>query len=195
MYDSITVQQQDQLKWLHMDYSILEKKETLPLSKWSATDQILCKVGMTRKPTVSARLLEWENTCKHPVTGLSPSSIQALAAAQQPSKPPEKSLVKLFRKLSINLKSKTPHAVSNSQQLALKCFHNGGFYVRDGNALEDMEARIHRLLWQRFGQGFIYCHGCRNEKDHPKRHKEWFMIPISQLPNVFKAIDAICVGK
>ncbi|CUS20887.1 LAQU0S02e00628g1_1 [Lachancea quebecensis] len=195
MYDSITVQKLDQLKWLRMDYSIIQKKETMPLSKWSATDQILCKVGMTRKPTVSARLIEWENTCKHPVIGLSPSSLQALSAAQQRPAFPERSLVKLFRKLSITSKAKVPRVVPYPQMPALRSFHNGGFYVRDGSGLEDMERRIHRLLWQRFGQGFVYCHGCKNEKGYPKRHKEWFMIPISQLPNVFKAIDAICVGK
>lgn len=196
MYESLVTKRVDHLKWLHMDYSILRNEKTLPLSKWSAPGQILCKVGMTRKPTVLARLLEWQNSCKHPIVAVEPSMVEELCKLKLQSSPTEdKTLSMLFRKLSLKGKKEIHRPSAEHQLKGLKCFRNGGFYVVDGSKLEDVEVNIHKLLWRRYGQGFIYCHGCKNEKGQPTRHKEWFLVPVSQLPDVFKAIDALCVGK
>ncbi|SCV05074.1 LANO_0G17898g1_1 [Lachancea nothofagi CBS 11611] len=193
LFESIVRRNQKQLNWLHMDYSILRENKSLPLSQWTAQDHILLKVGMTRKRTVLARLLEWESSCKHPITGLDPAKVKELCRSQSagPAKR-DSSLARLFQKLSISRKAKPIATTDVRNAMPFHGFRDGGFYVANGRSLEDIESGIHRYLWKRFGQGLIYCHGCKNEQGEPKRHKEWFLVPIAQVPDVFKIISAIC---
>ncbi|SCU78578.1 LAFA_0A07294g1_1 [Lachancea sp. 'fantastica'] len=167
-----------------MDYSIVRKNESLALSKWTAQDQILLKVGMTRKTNVLARLLEWENSCKHPVTGIDLSKVNQLYRASH--KRSSSSLVRLFQKMSLSDRSRGT--------VKIRGFRDGGFYVANGRSLELIETQIHQLLWNRYGQGLIYCYGCNNHLNQPKRHREWFMVPLDHVPDIFRAIGAICNG-
>ncbi|CEP61305.1 uncharacterized protein LALA0_S02e11430g [Lachancea lanzarotensis] len=175
-----------------MDYSIVRKNESLALSKWTARDQILLKVGMTRKTTVLARLLEWENSCKHPVTGIDLAKVNQLYQASSQRKSTSSSLVRLFQKLSLSSDKKAGKRADGT--VSIPGFRDGGFYVANGRSLELIETQIHQLLWNRYGQGLIHCYGCKNHLDQPKRHREWFMVPLDQVPEIFRAIGAICSG-
>ncbi|SCU77406.1 LAME_0A01024g1_1 [Lachancea meyersii CBS 8951] len=196
MFESIVSGREGRLKWLNMDYSIVRKNQSLPLSQWTGQDQILMKVGMTRKATVLARLLEWENSCKHPITGLDLSKVEQLhrLSVRNQSRPKHSSsLVRLFRKLSISKTQKAQKAQKNAPNLdKIPSFRDGGFYVTEGRSLELIETKIHQLLWKKYGQGLIYCYGCKNEQGQPKRHREWFMVPLDQVKDIFWAISAIC---
>ncbi|SCU89957.1 LADA_0F00804g1_1 [Lachancea dasiensis] len=147
---------------------------------------------MTRKPTVLARLLEWENSCKHPVTGLDPTKVQELCRSVRIEHRSSKSLVRLFQKLSISKhKSQAPMEHHLAQ---LSGFRDGGFYVANDRSLKDIENRIHQFLWKRYGKGLIYCYGCARSQGEPKRHNEWFLVPISQVPEIFRVVSGLCSG-
>lgn len=198
MYDAAITGQDRHLQWLHMDYSIIQSQKSIPLAKWSSRDHILCKIGMTTKLKVGLRLSEWENSCKHEVIGLDPATVSRLCRCLEvtPSKKP--TLAKLFQTLTLkDIRKPKGQRKVPPVNLTLKTFVNGGFYVmpNSGLSLLDIESKIHRMLWKRYGQGLIYCQGCQNAKNEPKRHKEWFMMPINHLPYILKDINSICCGE
>lgn len=170
------------MDWLYLDESMLNTRGKR--RHWSSNDQILCKIGMTTRSNVDTRLLEWQNTCKHPIINLTPERIHFLCESRRNSN----SLTKLFDKLSLN-KSKIQQ--SNSK---LQTYTNGGFYTvyKGPKTLAAIENSIHRQLWQRYGQGLIWCYGC--DPEGHTRHKEWFRIPIGELPLLIKYIDRVCSG-
>lgn len=180
MYDAICEGQRRELPWLLIDDSILGPKTAVSRRTWDSHDHILCKIGMTTKSHVSARLVEWENTCKHPVVNLTPERVQELQRTDTDT------LSRLLSRLSISHKQKKP--------LNLSTYREGGFWVTatGSHSLPAVENAIHRHLWARLGQGLIYCHGC--DPNGLKRHKEWFKVPIAQLPWLLHTVDAFCRG-
>lgn len=182
MYDSLLSRNVADLDWLYVDDSIL-----IPDGKrhhWSSNDLVLCKIGMTTRSSVSTRLLEWQNTCKHPVINLTPERVHLLCNF---SKKRHK-LVTMFSKLSL----KEHEEQKTTSVCQLRTYRDGGFFA-DGKGrqtLAAIENDIHKWLWKRYGQGLIYCYGC-DPKGHT-RHKEWFRIPRKKLPSILQYIDLLC---
>lgn len=185
MYNSLLCGKLEELDWLFVDDSILSP-DKLARRKWIDDCQILCKIGMTTKPSVSTRLLQWQNTCKHTVVNLTPDKVELLCNRRDS----EKSFSKMFQKLSIKSTKKTKNSIAER----LLTYRDGGFYVdhRGKRPIEEIENAIHKLLWKKYGQGLIYCYGC--DPSGKKRHKEWFRITIKELPWLLQTIDAICHG-
>ncbi|KAL3232632.1 hypothetical protein RNJ44_04548 [Nakaseomyces bracarensis] len=188
LYDSFFSKEarKNNLNWLYVDKSIVSTKEKDQKRQlWNDRDHILCKIGMTTKPMVSTRLLEWQNTCKNPVINLVPERIEHLVGIQQNKKTNDISA--LLQKLNFR-NSKN----NSSERLSLRTYKDGGFFVDPGNNLNlsDIENKIHKYLWDQYGKGFIYCYGC-DPMGH-KRHTEWFHLPITDLLDVMKTIDHFC---
>lgn len=180
MYHSLVTRTVADVDWLYLDDSILSSRGRR--RHWSSNDQILCKIGMTTRSSVTTRLLEWQNTCKHPVVNLTPERVHLLRDSNRDSK----TLSRLLGKLS--LKGSKPQQSGSK----LQTYQNGGFYA-DGKGprtLPTIENVIHKQLWKRYGQGLIWCYGCDPE-GHTK-HREWFRIPIKELPLLLTYIDGIC---
>lgn len=179
-----------QLDWLYIDKSIIsQKKENQKRQLWNDRENILCKIGMTTKPMVSTRLLEWQNTCKNPVINLTPDRIKQLIYAYDTKTKKINSISTLLSKLE--LKKEKPQSRQESP-LDLLTYKDGGFFI-DGTSnlnLSEVENRIHRFLWEKYGKGFIYCYGC--DPMGQKRHTEWFHLPIRDLSSVMRTIDAFC---
>lgn len=198
LYESYAQSSKTKLDWLKLDYSIIQKQNhgsKQSLKEWSSKDHILCKIGMTTKPCVSIRLAEWRGSCKHEIIGLTPKLIEKLYNSTNRDNEISR-LTKFFNKLSIS-KKKPGRSQLPQVPLELKNFYDGGFYYRPSGkiSLSDLEAMTHRILWKRYGQGLLYCYGCSAEKHgNPVRHKEWFMVPVTDLPHVMETIDALCSG-
>lgn len=183
MYHSLVTRSVANIDWLYLDESMVSTRGKK--RHWSSNDQILCKIGMTARSNVNTRLLEWQNTCKHPVINLTPERVHLLCESSQNSK----TLTKIFGKLSLNNHKNRP------ANLKLQTYDNGGFYT-DGKGpqtLAGIENTIHRQLWKRYGQGLIWCYGC--DPEGHTRHKEWFRVPIKELPLLIRYIDNVCSGK
>lgn len=174
------------LNWLYVDRSIVSTRDQDQKRQlWNDRDHILCKIGMTTKPMVSTRLLEWQNTCKNPVVNLTPDRVEHLVRTQQRGK--KKDISSLLAKLS--LKKERDRI---DEALSLRTYKDGGFFVDPSSNLNlsDIENKIHKYLWDQYGKGFIYCYGC--DPMGQKRHTEWFHLPITDLVNVMKTIDYFC---
>lgn len=187
LYDSLLSGKLRELDWLYVDESILAPNK-VPRQRWVDNLQILCKIGMTTRSSAGARILEWQNTCKHPVLNLTPGRINALCNHQHPVS----GLSKMFKKLSI--KSKQPGEAQGPHNLKLRTYQNGGFYVdgKGSRTLQEIENAIHKLLWRKYGQGLVYCYGC--DPTGHKRHKEWFRVTIKELPWLIQTLDGFCAG-
>lgn len=154
-------------------------------------EYMFVKVGMTTK-TVDLRLLQWEKQCNHKLVCLHPGSGEKLAT----------SLVERLKRLSIR-KDKFPYA---SFQPSDK-----GFYAAKSVYLAEQE--IHALLKKRYGGGTVYCQGCIDKAKEEQKgsrllkffkrkeaslneykvHVEWFPIPKSQLREVYRLVDSVCM--
>lgn len=182
MYDSLLARNVADLNWLYVDDSILHSNGKR--HHWSSNDSILCKIGMTTRSCVSTRLLEWQNSCKHPIVNLTPERVHSLCNQRKKSE----KLTNMFSRLTLS-QSKDPNQSFMPQ---LRTYRNGGFFA-DGEGMQTLAAienRIHKRLWQRYGQGLIYCYGCDPEGN--TRHKEWFRVPKKELPTIFRYIDSLC---
>lgn len=179
LYDSLAAGHRSKLPWLLIDDSVLSPTNTIR-RPWDSHSHILCKIGMTTKSKVSTRLLEWENSCKHPVLNLTPDRVATLCSRNSAT-----GLSRLLSKLFLT-PSKPTITTKN-----LQTYHNGGFWVPTGE-LPAIEHAIHRHLWQRYGQGLIYCHGC--DPSGKKRHREWFRVPVCDLPWLLTTLDRFCQG-
>ena len=182
MYHSLITRSIADIDWLYLDESLLSTRGKR--RHWSSNNQILCKIGMTTRSSVDTRLLEWQNTCKHPVINLTPERIHLLYESGRNSR----TLTKILSKLSLNGSKVRP---SNPK---LQTYNNGGFYTngKGPKTLAMIENTIHRQLWQRYGQGLIWCYGC--DPEGHTRHKEWFRVPIKDLPLLARYIDRVCGG-
>lgn len=183
MYDSILEggrRGRLELPWLLVDDSIVSPAAAAARQPWNSRSHILCKIGMTTNSSVSARLLQWENACKHPVVNLTPETVAPLLNR-------DTTLARLLSKLTIS--RNTP-----SHELIVPSYRDGGFFVaaRGSLSLPMVENAIHRYLWARLGQGLVYCYGC--DPNGLKRHKEWFRVPVSELPWLFRTVDSFCRG-
>lgn len=188
MYDSLVDGKLTNLNWLFIDESVVSPK-TRKKQKWFSDRHILCKIGFTTKASVSTRLLEWQNTCKHPVLNLTPDKVELLR-----KRPNSNRLSKMLQALSIT-EGRNKKETQSSPVLNLRTYVNGGFYT-DGKgpeSLQMIENAIHKMLWRKYGQGLIYCYGC--DPAGNKRHKEWFNVMISDLPWLLKTIDSFCLGQ
>ncbi|QLL30489.1 hypothetical protein HG536_0A03060 [Torulaspora globosa] len=187
MYDAILEGGRRELPWLLVDDSVLSPATAVARRPWSNHTHILCKIGMTTNRSVSARLQQWQHACKHPVVNLTPETVEPLLSTQRNR---ETTLSRLLSKLTIS-RSKTPTC---RRELNVPSYKDGGFWVaaRGSLSLPMVENAIHRHLWARLGQGLVYCYGC--DSDGPKRHKEWFRLPISELPRLFRTVDSFCRG-
>lgn len=177
MYESLAANHRSKLPWLLIDDSVLSPTTTAR-RPWDSRSHILCKVGMTTKSKVSTRLLEWENSCKHPVLNLTPDRVATLCSSRAGT-----GLSRLLAKLSLGARRAAPSAAS------LETYQDGGFRVGSAQ-LAATEQAIHRHLWQRYGQGLIYCHGC--DPTGKKRHREWFRVPVHDLPWLLSTLDRFC---
>ncbi|CAI4053501.1 hypothetical protein SKDZ_16G2330 [Saccharomyces kudriavzevii ZP591] len=159
---------------------------------------------MTRRETVDLRLLEWQNTCKHPIINLTPEKVNKLYQLKLKSTNKNtrsnkvlsislSNLQKKMEKLFIKDKNHLPkppfleHKVSK-----LYTYKDGGYFI-DGKGsirLPDIENAIHRFLWKKYGKGLVYCYGC--DPSGKKRHTEWFNVPVLELPSVLGIIDSFC---
>lgn len=172
--------------------------------QWADNDFILCKIGMTRRKTVDSRLLEWQNTCKHPIINLTPEKVDKLYQLKMKSKTknerPKKglhislsNLQKKMEKLFIDDKYDSPKPnYAKVESSSLHTYKDGGYFI-DGKGLmklSDIESAIHRLLWKKYGKGLVYCYGC--DPTGKKRHTEWFNVPVLELPSVLMIIDSFC---
>lgn len=189
LYDSFFSKKvrKNNLNWLYVDNSIVSSNDRDQKRQlWKDRKHILCKVGMTTKPMVSTRLLEWQNTCRNPVVNLTPERVMQLQRTQQ--KEEKKSISSLLGKLSIRKKKEKPM----EESFSLRTYKEGGFFVDSSRNLNlsDIEHKIHKYLWDQYGKGFIYCYGC--DPMGQKKHTEWFEIPISELADIMKAVDYFC---
>ncbi|KAF3993592.1 hypothetical protein FT663_00262 [Candidozyma haemuli var. vulneris] len=152
------------------------------------------KVGMTTK-TVQVRLSQWERQCNHKLICLHPGC-----------EGHEQSLVEKLKRLTIS-KSHNDKYMYHTFNLSDK-----GFYA--ARNVWSAEQEIHALLKKRYGGGPVYCQGCveKAQEDNKLRrvshffrrkedlssedykvHVEWFPIPKTELREVFKIIDNVCM--
>lgn len=181
MYNSFIEKNPSKRDFIRIDNSIISPSDNKNV-KWDDDTLILCKIGMTTKSEVNARLLEWRKTCKHPITNLTPDKVHSLMKKK-------KSLTRMFQKLS--LKSKKDIDDDSSPQFY--SYNKGGFYSngKGPRTLLEIENTIHKLLWNTYGQGLVYCYGC-DPKNGEKRHREWFCVPKNDLLKIMKYIDNLC---
>jgi len=205
LYDGIYGNDPQVLKWLKIDNSVLKPGNDNRSVGWNDMTQILCKIGMTTKSNVQSRLNEWETSCLHKVINLSPSSIDTLIhnSAGVSSKDTH-SLSKLMKRLSLSPRKKESLEKLHHREVQTYCkdiklytYKNGGFYT-DGKGsmtLQDIENAIHQLLWKKYGKGIIHCSGCKRTGDAYKKHIEWFVLPIRDLPLILQFIDNFCLSQ
>lgn len=199
LYEGICKGSVKDLQWLKIDNSVLTHKKSDRNLDWTNKSQILCKIGMTTKSNVQLRLNEWENSCSHKIINLTPSNIDLLITSTsiEHSKDINR-LSKLMHKLSIR-PSKHNKSIQkgNHQKLKLYSYNNGGFHMHgDGPmSLQDIENSLHQLLWKKYGKGIIHCSGCQKRGASYKKHIEWFVIPILDLPNILETIDNFCFSQ
>ncbi|SMN18809.1 similar to Saccharomyces cerevisiae YPL034W Putative protein of unknown function [Maudiozyma saulgeensis] len=158
---------------------------------------------MTTKTNVQARLNEWETSCLHKVINLTPSNIDLLIRNTSHSSKNIPSLSKLMKRLSLSPRKKENlekhHEVVQTycKDIKLYTYNNGGFYS-DGKGsmtLQDIENAVHQLLWKKYGKGIIHCSGCKRTGTAYKKHIEWFVIPIKDLPLILQIIDNFCFSQ
>lgn len=200
MYDAYAATNVKRMDWLYLDESIVSEKKN-NLEQWHDDANILCKIGMTTN-TVSRRLSEWQNTCKHPVINLTPERINTLLSYRRQQqemahKLSIKNLSNIFKKMSLSSKNKqaTVTGLSSEDNRVPKyhTYRDGGFYNNDKGRynLRTIENSIHRELWNQYGRALTYCYGC--DETGYKRHLEWFRIPVRDLPDVLRKIDSMCL--
>ncbi|PSK40452.1 hypothetical protein C7M61_000092 [Candidozyma pseudohaemuli] len=168
----------------------LEKKGQWVNFSPKRLEYMFVKVGMTTK-TVDLRLLQWEKQCNHKLVCLHPGS-----------EGKDLTLVEKLKRLSIR-KDKYPyHTFQPSDK---------GFYA--GRSVWQAEQEIHGFLKQRYGGGTVYCQGCIDKAKEEEKgsrllkffkrkeetlseykvHVEWFPIPKSELREVFRIVDTVCM--
>ncbi|CAH6720389.1 hypothetical protein CLIB1444_03S10814 [[Candida] jaroonii] len=130
--------------------------------KFSKSSYIFLKVGMTTQ-TISTRIKQWENKCKHQIYLVNPETDKILRKTK---------LTDLFKRLRIS---------------HYETFKDGGFYSHN---LALAEKEIHQKLHKLYGKGIIYCKNCGEDKYNI--HVEWFLIPKKHLQTIYKLIDEIC---
>lgn len=198
LYDGICNNRTKDLKWLKIDNSVLSADSTKQ-EKWRDMSNILCKIGMTTKRDVQSRLNEWESSCLHKVINLTPYNTDLLieSSAKLNRHNSHHSLSKLMGSLSLSPKKHTQQKIPSCKDLKLYTYQNGGFYS-DGKGsmtLQGIENSIHQLLWKKYGKGIIHCSGCKKTGTAYKKHIEWFVIPIKDLPLVLQLIDNFCLSQ
>ena len=126
----------------------------------------LIKVGMTTS-TITGRLHEWEGQCKTSVTCLQPFIAYFSVGS---------SLIERFKQsLTIG------NLYDN--------YRDNGFYCT--GLVRSAEKEIHRRLHEQYGVGDLVCPKC-SQNGKPRKHKEWFMVPKTDLRQVFSVIDKVC---
>lgn len=156
-------------------------------------EYMFVKVGMTTK-TVEVRLQQWEKMCNHKLVCLHPGC-----------EGQEQSLVAKLKRLSLSRR----HDKYDYRTFQMS---DKGFYAARNVWLAEQE--IHALLKKRYGGGPVYCQGCieqakeekkghrilqffRRKEDLPgkeyKVHVEWFPIPKTEIREVFKIVDSVCM--
>lgn len=130
--------------------------------KFSKSSYVFLKIGMTTQ-TISTRIKQWENKCKHEIYLVNPDTDKILRKTK---------LTDLFKRLKIS---------------HYHTFKDGGFYSQN---LASAEKEIHQKLHRLYGKGIIYCKNCGEDKYNI--HIEWFLIPKKHLQQVYKLIDDIC---
>ncbi|KAH3901197.1 uncharacterized protein SCODWIG_00954 [Saccharomycodes ludwigii] len=187
----------DGLSWLHVGLGTQNpegydvKPKSIPFlphtnNKWN-TDKILIKIGITRQLTVEKRINQWRDSCKHDLINLTPNNIMGLVSSES-SDAYHCQLTSRFNNLSIGNNN------GESQRLTLSNYKitSNGFIVHQSLVpLEVLESKIHNILWDKYGKGVIYCYGCNDERTH----REWFLLPITELINTFKLIDNVIENK
>lgn len=66
--------------------------------------------------------------------------------------------------------------------------HYLGWHVTRNNNTrgpKDLEQQIHKQLFDKFGYGYVVCHGCN------AKHYEWVVLRLSDLSSVYKIIDTV----
>lgn len=184
LYDSLIDGKSNPLEWLFIDDSVLTPT-SVKKRQWDSKTHILCKIGMTTKSSVTTRLLEWQNTCKHPVVNLTPDKVYSLCYKESA----KSKLSQMFRKLSINANKE-----NNPESINLHTYRDGGFWVngKGSQTLPVIENAIHKHLWRKLGQGLVYCHGC--DPSGKRRHREWFKVAVKELPWLLQTVDSFCLG-
>lgn len=198
LYDGICNNRTKDLKWLKIDNSVLSPDNTKK-KIWQDMSNILCKIGMTTKRDVQSRLNEWESSCLHKVINLTPQNTDILieSSTNLHKSGSNHNLSKLMGKLSLSPKKQSQSRIPSCKDLKLYTYQNGGFYF-DGKGsmtLQDIENSIHQLLWKKYGKGVIHCSGCKKTGTAYKKHIEWFVIPIKDLPLVLQLIDNFCLSQ
>ncbi|KAH3679987.1 hypothetical protein WICPIJ_008463 [Wickerhamomyces pijperi] len=148
------------------DWLQLKPRDSSVWKVFNPKELILIKIGMTTK-LVSQRLKEWENLCHHKLTSVDPYALKS------------KKLFGLITKNAVNHK------------VGLRYYHreSQGFYT--DVSLSIIEKKIHQTLWKKYGKGDIVCHGCKSAADGGGIHKEWFLVPRSDLGAIFEIISDI----
>ncbi|ODV77707.1 DUF1766-domain-containing protein, partial [Suhomyces tanzawaensis NRRL Y-17324] len=153
-----------------------KKDQWLPFNA-KHSEYTLIKIGMTTQ-TVEKRFKQWQDKCHHEIVDMLPASAP-MASHSKMSR-----LVSKFSRLSIK-----PERLAH----AYRTFRpdEKGFYCR--NNLAVVESEIHRQLRNIYGYGDILCQGCNEASSGYKMHIEWFLIPKTHIPGVYRAIDSICL--
>lgn len=196
LFNSFVNGSTEELSWLKLDNSVLTHKNSDRRLEWNNRNEILCKIGMTTKANVQLRLNEWEQSCSFKIVNLTMDNVNTLIRnVNRPERDANK-LSKLMSKLSLKKKNnKDSHAAREVRHdITLRSFKNGGYYndARGKMTLQDIENSLHQLFWKKYGKGIIHCSGCHRTGEDYKRHIEWFLIPIMDLPTVLETIDNFC---
>ena len=196
LFESIVTGSTKELTWLKLDNSVLTHQKNDTRLEWTNTNEILCKIGMTTKANVQLRLNEWEKSCSFKIVNLTMDNVNILLRSTANLDKRSGSLSKLMSRLSLNKNSKKLHHTGNTphKNIQLRSYKNGGYY-NDGKGkmtLQDIENSLHQLFWKKYGKGIVHCSGCNQTGEAYKRHIEWFLIPIKDLPNVLETIDNFC---
>lgn len=170
------------------------------ISLFDPCDQILIKVGFTRKrPEV--RIKEWREQCGHSeFILLYPGCLVPMYNANSEKKSIIK-LEKLFRNLKIG-KESGKRALTKKDDRTHKRYTNLNpektCFI--STTPFQSEQKIHKILRERYGAGKLYCEGCAKHKMSSDKklasvvgvHTEWFLVPRCEMKTVWDIIESQC---
>ncbi|QEU59115.1 hypothetical protein KDRO_B03810 [Kluyveromyces lactis] len=194
-----------EITWLVTDNSKMEPSKNRALilhnnrfDPWQHNkDEILIKIGMTRRSDVSKRIDEWQKQCKRDIILITPEIVRQWIVSST-TKPKSinsmSNFIQKLRRLALNNHSNTVKHTTvastttvtdtdRSRNNTDRCFTENGFRCKDSG---HVEREIHEWLWKEYGKGNIICGACQ------KTHREWVKVPIGRMEYIVNTVDRIC---
>ncbi|CDO95667.1 unnamed protein product [Kluyveromyces dobzhanskii CBS 2104] len=195
--------QRKEISWLVTDESKIDsndKKQALiaqdndQFNPWKYKgDEVLIKIGMTRRKDVTTRINEWTKQCKRDIILVTPTIAHQWTKSTKKINNPKTSnlldsLLNRIKNLTISTSTPTGTSSSTSNGAAAlggvaTCFSENGFRCKNP---DHVEQKIHQWLWKEYGKGNILCEACQ------KTHREWAKVPAGQMDYIVQTIDRVC---